>query len=1358
MTNNSIFTRVLAIMLCVIMLASTMTSCFGNTENDNGVTPPVVNPPIVDDEGGNDNTGNEGAGNEEEKDPSLVASATIGEGALIYGALANEIVLGTSDSYNATLPADVKIAEGASSVALSVKEVETGREIVLGEGDVAHSLDVHIDGIAADNTVPMIVNLGAIIEAGLDATSLKLYHTENGVAVLMTRVNELTDFAIHNQYYYNAETGEVSIYVASFSVISAVQTTASKWDENTVADTSWYDAEKTEFTLEDVADFLGFRDLVDAGTTFEGKTVILGVDIDLADKPFDPIGFGYYDDDDSDGKTNYRVFMGTFDGAGHTIYNLYENCWELDPDKTNYSTYTYSTAGAGLFASIKDATIKNLAISGAEIVFECVDMGIVVGYAQGTCHFENIIVTDSNIANYNRYTGGVVGEVSYGPYGIDKTLGYSHTFKNVTVDSTVKVSGLWGSFGCGMGGVIGGKWGDATVKMENVVSAAEMDVYNDVVSAYQWYAFRGCGMLIGHTEEPYSDGRHSGNATASFLTCQNVMVYYGDWVNYHYYEFENQENTTGQRYPWVRAEAGEYCDAFSNIRYGVPTHGGVKVSDLSEENLMAVATDYTPIVFDQLYGADRGMYGTATHDGVTVHYNADTKAKTIYILNNEDLEGLKLYYWYKNGEDTWSNIEEAISMDGMLLAGYNVYKLDFPCYVDGFEITYYGCEESVKFTLADLTDGATYSVTGDEHEHSFDNEGKCDCGAYKTQIWELVTDSSALTVGDKIIIVATNSNVALGTTQNNNNRGQATVAKNGNTVTIDVDVQIITLESGNADGTFAFNVGDGYLYAASSSSNHLRTEASLSDNSSWKIEIADNIATITAQGTNTRNWLRYNSTSSLFSCYGSGSDQQDVSIYKLASGDDIMEAHDCNEFATGATCEDNATCGKCGKEVLDTALGHDYDSVVTEPTCIEAGFTKHTCSRCKDSYKDNEVEALGHNFIEGICSRCETEDSSAIDFSGRYYIAAIRTSGNYFYMTSDLGTASTNRYQAVDSGLTVLPTSITTPESGYVFVLIDNGDGTYSIQAEGVDSNNYLGWTSGNSGTLVAEAGALELTVEITDGVYNIHFAASDAERYLALNGTSNNNYFAWYKSGQKQDLVLIPVEDSGSGETPEPDCEHTNTTETTVDANCTEPGSVTVTCDDCGDTVSTEVIEALGHNYVEGSCTVCGGEDPDYNAGSGDEGGEDTTIKTFVKVTETPTDWSGTYLIVYEDGSVAFNGSLDTLDATSNTVSVTINNGVIECTDTLRNSTFTIDTNGYIKSNSGYYIGQTSNANGLKSNKTTQYTNTISINADGTVNIVSGGAYLRYNATSGQERFRYYKSSSYTQQKAITLYKLVEG
>lgn len=147
-------------------------------------------------------------------------------------------------------------------------------------------------------------------------------------------------------------------------------------------------------------------------------------------------------------------------------------------------------------------------------------------------------------------------------------------------------------------------------------------------------------------------------------------------------------------------------------------------------------------------------------------------------------------------------------------------------------------------------------------------------------VYELVTDPSNLTVDSEIIIVAADSDVALSTTQNNNNRGQAGVTKDGNTISDPGStVQVITIEDGTKDGTVAFNVGNGYLYAASSGSNHLKTETDLSDNSSWSVAIAEGVATIVAQGTNTRNTMQYNQSSSLFSCYGSAS-QKAVSIYK----------------------------------------------------------------------------------------------------------------------------------------------------------------------------------------------------------------------------------------------------------------------------------------------------------------------------------------------------------------------------------------------------------------------------------------------------------------------------------------------
>lgn len=657
------------------------------------------------------------------------ASTAIDAGNLMLGALTSELTIGGNNGVGAVLPADVKVAEGATSLELTMKKVDNDGNLNLGEGENATSFDVHIAGIATDNEKPMRVDLGAVLEAGLGKTELKLYHIENGTPVQMTRVNTVSDFAIHNQYTYDSATGNVSIYVKSFSVFSAVKTSADLWDGITIASgfASGDGTEANPYLIKTAAQLAYFRKQVDAGNTFEGKFVKLGADIDLADKPFDPIGFGYWSESkvDENGTDTNTVFMGTFDGGNHTIYNLYQNCWLLDSAENNYSTYTYSTAGGGLFASIKDATIQNLAISGAEIVFECVDMGIVVGYAQGVCHFENIVVTNSKIANYNRYTGGVVGEVSYGPYGTDTSKGYSHTFKNITVDSTVTVSGLWGSFGCGMGGVIGGKWGDATVKMENVVSAPVMDVYNDVVSAYQWYAFRGCGMLIGHTEEPYSDGRTSGNAEASFLTCEDVRVYYGDWVNYNYYEFANQDSDTGKKYPWVRAEKGEYCDAFSNIRYGVPTHDGVAVTDANKDQYK---TGYAAITFDQLYGADRGMYGTATHDGVTV-VKSEYVTKTIYFQNSKGWENVKLQYQYGKEGDTWTTVVDGIPLGNPVdtKGVYPIYKVTVPADAHAFTIIGDGEGETTpEIPMTGLVENDLYYISGSTYKH------RAYTGQYKT--------------------------------------------------------------------------------------------------------------------------------------------------------------------------------------------------------------------------------------------------------------------------------------------------------------------------------------------------------------------------------------------------------------------------------------------------------------------------------------------------------------------------------------------------------------------------------------------------------------------------------------------------
>ena len=86
------------------------------------------------------------------------------------------------------------------------------------------------------------------------------------------------------------------------------------------------------------------------------------------------------------------------------------------------------------------------------------------------------------------------------------------------------------------------------------------------------------------------------------------------------------------------------------------------------------------------------------------------------------------------------------------------------------------------------------------------------------------------------------------------------------------------------------NIVGGYLYAASSSSNNLKTRETNSDlNGKWTIVFNnDNQAVITAQGTNTHNLMRYNSSSVVFSCYVSG--QQPIYLFEKDNEDTPTES------------------------------------------------------------------------------------------------------------------------------------------------------------------------------------------------------------------------------------------------------------------------------------------------------------------------------------------------------------------------------------------------------------------------------------------------------------------------------------
>lgn len=178
-------------------------------------------------------------------------------------------------------------------------------------------------------------------------------------------------------------------------------------------------------------------------------------------------------------------------------------------------------------------------------------------------------------------------------------------------------------------------------------------------------------------------------------------------------------------------------------------------------------------------------------------------------------------------------------------------------------------------------------------------------GATLTQAqdrWVLVTDASKLKAGDQIIIAnsaTAGSGYAISTTQNNNNRGRASV-----TIAKDTDNQMILQNPGNSVEVLNLVSGaySGYFYlqeATSTQGRYLGTTSSTSQNYlksntpstatnttnigyyNWKFFISNSVATITAyqtvsqsswswSGTTTTTYykqIRYNS--NLFSAYRS---------------------------------------------------------------------------------------------------------------------------------------------------------------------------------------------------------------------------------------------------------------------------------------------------------------------------------------------------------------------------------------------------------------------------------------------------------------------------------------------------------
>ncbi|MBR5729805.1 MAG: Ig-like domain-containing protein [Prevotella sp.] len=359
-------------------------------------------------------------------------------------------------------------------------------------------------------------------------------------------------------------------------------------------------------------------------------------------------------------------------------------------------------------------------------------------------------------------------------------------------------------------------------------------------------------------------------------------------------------------------------------------------------------------------------------------------------------------------------------------------------------------------------------------------------------IYELVTDASTLADGDQILIAYIESSTVgkvLGAKQSNNynatlfNAGHISADKSTIEITSESPVTAAVLEG--STGAWYFHTNDGYLCATSSSNNYLgaKTLDAAGNNAKATINIGSGgSATIAFKGSYTRNLLKYNSSSTLFSCYASSSDMKLVQLYRKvpsnvpptvtfspASGTEVDYGMQVTITARTAT---SITYSINGGDLV-TVEGATATVTINTHTMITATATNDygTSEEATAEYTINqESSALSYNPTEYTITIGD-------DFSAPEVNKPADYNGTITYSSSDTAVAEVDE------------------QTGEVTV---NGAGTVTITASGTETEHYAAATATYTLTVNKQASAVsfeESVVEITYGD-NYNKQAATTEGY----------------------------------------------------------------------------------------------------------------------------------------------------------------------------------------------------------------------------------------------------------------------
>ncbi len=253
------------------------------------------------------------------------------------------------------------------------------------------------------------------------------------------------------------------------------------------------------------------------------------------------------------------------------------------------------------------------------------------------------------------------------------------------------------------------------------------------------------------------------------------------------------------------------------------------------------------------------------------------------------------------------------------------------------------------------------------------------------------------------------------------------------------------------------------------------------------------------------------------------------------------------------------------------ALGHEYSSVVTEPSCTENGYTTYICSRCNDTYTDNYVGALGHSYGEWtteIPATCIKEGSKSriCSLCGEKKTESIPTINHYYTPT------------------TIQPTCTSKGFTKETCIYCGVSHAHSYMPALG---HSYGEWETVKEPTCTDSGTQSRMCIRCDDKQTRSIPATGHNYTSSVVEPTCTEEGYTLYNCDNCGDSYTDGVV---------PALGHSFSEWTTIkEPNCTEAGSKERVCSACGEK-ETETIEALGHDYstewtvdVTPTCTTVG-------------------------------------------------------------------------------------------------------------------------------------------------------------------------